>query len=90
MEDSPARQAGIRPGDWIFAIDRAHVDSGRPLDRLIRDYQPGDTIRIHLMREGQERTITVQLAEHPEDPRVAYLGLFFQMRTAPPQPHEVD
>ncbi len=89
VDDSPADRAGIRPGDLIIAVDDVRVHEENTLERLIRRYQPGDRVMIALWSRGQERTVRVRLAEHPEDRRVAYLGVFYQvppMRMEPPSP----
>jgi len=59
-----ARQAsdgGIVPGDIILAIDDKPVQEvGKLLSRL-DDYQVGDTVRLKLLREGQETEVKVTL-----------------------------
>jgi len=87
--DSPADQAGIQPGDLIITVDNVRVDEENTLERLIRKYQPGDRVTLALWSRGQERAVKVRLAEHPEDRRVAYLGVYYQafpMRMEPPSP----
>ncbi len=79
VEDSPADQAGIQPGDFIIAVDGVRVDAENTLSELIRKYEPGDRISVELWSRGRQRTAAVRLAEHPEDRSVAYLGVFFQM-----------
>ncbi len=90
VENSPAQRAGIRAGDLIVAVDEVGIDAQHPLDTLIREHVPGDRVQIALMRDGTRRTVGVRLAEHPEDNRAAYLGLFFQMQPGPLESPDVD
>lgn len=86
VEDSPADRAGIRSGDFIIAVGGVRVDADNTLSELIRKYEPGNRISIELWSRGRQRTVSVRLAEHPDDQRAAYLGVFFQMSslTEPP------
>lgn len=86
VEDSPADRAGILPGDSIIAVDGVRVDAEHTLSELIRRHEPGERIPIELWSRGRRRTVSVRLAEHPEDQRAAYLGVYFQISplTGPP------
>ncbi len=86
VEGSPADQAGIQVGDFIIAVDGVQVDAENTLSELIRTHEPGDRISIELWSGLRQRTVSARLAEHPEDRRAAYLGVFFQMSplTEPP------
>lgn len=74
---SPAEQAGLSAGDVITAVDGELVDSASSLVEKIKTYQPGDTIELAVARIGQDgsRTITVVLAENPDQAGAAYLGV---------------
>jgi S1-C subfamily serine protease len=80
--DSPAHQAGLRGGtqrvrlgnlilpvggDTIIAIDRVEIEEGQDLTvHLETRTKVGQVIRVTVVRDGQERTVEVQLAERPE------------------------
>ncbi|MCZ6754032.1 MAG: trypsin-like peptidase domain-containing protein [Gemmatimonadetes bacterium] len=69
---SPARQAGIRPGDIILSIDGDRVDYVAELQQEIGFRSPGDEVRVELARKGGEReTVTVRLAELDTEPQLA-------------------
>jgi S1-C subfamily serine protease len=76
---SPAEQAGLQAGDVIVAIDRTPVDQNHPLPDVIAQYQPGDRATVHFWRAGQEQSVQVKLAQNPENPGQAYLGIYFRM-----------
>lgn len=55
------REGDIVPGDIILAVDDKPVlEVGKLLSRL-DDYQVGDTVRLKVLREGQETEIKVTL-----------------------------
>jgi S1-C subfamily serine protease len=53
-------------GDILTGIDGQEVTSLEGLDTLLEtQYQVGDTVTVTLLREGEERTVTVTLVEEP-------------------------
>lgn len=53
-------------GDILTAIDGQEVASLEELYNLLEsNYKVGDTVKVELLRQGQEATITVELAEEP-------------------------
>ena len=83
VDGSPADQAGLQADDLIVAIDRIPVDKNHPLPEVIAQYQPGDLATIRFLRGDQEQSVQVKLAQNPENPGQAYLGVYFQMIGAP-------
>jgi serine protease Do len=73
-DDSPARRAGIRPGDVIVALDGQPVEYVAQLQQRVGFKRPGESVEVTVVREGGDRkTVTVRLAEAPsgEEDRVA-------------------
>lgn len=66
VEGSPAEEAGLRTDDIITAVDGRRVTQVRPLDELILGYDPGDRVELTVLRNGQERTVSVRLASRLE------------------------
>ena len=62
----PADNAGVRRGDVVTAAGREEVRSSGDLISALRSYQPGDAVDLTVLRNGEETTLQVNLAESPE------------------------
>ncbi|WP_240756986.1 S1C family serine protease [Roseicella aquatilis] len=63
--NSPAGRAGLRQGDVVVAINGERVETSRALVRTVAAVQPGQTLRLTVMREGRERELPVQVGRRP-------------------------
>jgi len=70
-DDSPAKRAGIEPGDVITKIDGRPIDRVATLQRIIRERKPGEVVELEVMRYGETKTFRVRLAEAPTEETVA-------------------
>lgn len=62
-EGSPAAEAGLLENDVITAVNGEPVDAERTLrDRLIA-YEPGDTVTLDVIRDGETQQIEVTLGQ---------------------------
>jgi putative serine protease PepD len=59
--DSPAADAGLRPGDVVTAIDDRPVTSSTELTAAVRSRTPGDEVRLTVRRDGSTETLQVTL-----------------------------
>lgn len=59
--DGPAWEAGVAPGDELLALGGFRVTEASLADRL-RDYQPGDAIRLTIFRRDELVDFGVNLA----------------------------
>jgi serine protease Do len=62
-DDSPAEKAGIERGDVIVTLDERPVERVGQLQRLIASYEPGDRVKVDVIRYGEELSFDVRLAE---------------------------
>jgi S1-C subfamily serine protease len=60
---SPAAKAGLREGDVIVGIEDQAIDFKHPLEIVVVQFEAGDTVTLHIVRDGQERDITVKLGK---------------------------
>ena len=63
---SPGERAGIRPYDMIVSVDGRAMTSNDELIQDIAARMPGVQVRLGIVRDGRERTMTVRLAERPQ------------------------
>ncbi len=57
-----AERAGLQPGDFVVAIQRASVTSAQDMIRLLGQRSPGDTVEIILLRGGRPKASQATLA----------------------------
>jgi len=68
--DSTAEKAGLKPGDFILALDGEKLTASGPehedeLESLIRQYDVGKTVELSVLRDKKEIKISVELARSP-------------------------
>jgi serine protease Do len=61
----PARQAGIRSGDVIVAVEGQPVGYTGQLQQRIAQFRPGDEVSVTLYRDQRPMDVRVRLAEAP-------------------------
>jgi len=70
--DSPARKAGVQPGDVIVAVDGKPVDYVAQLQERIAFRKPGEAVSLEVARKGGARvTLRVPLQRVADDRRAA-------------------
>jgi S1-C subfamily serine protease len=75
MEDTPAADAGLQPGDLIIAVDDEAVTEIEPFVATLQSHKPGDEVTLTIIRNGEESQVAVTLAEHPDNPEQGFLGV---------------
>ena len=69
QKDSPAAAAGIHSGDVITAVNGDKIDGPRELARKIASFGPDRKVDVLVMRDGSEKTVSVQLGVLPNEQR---------------------
>ncbi|GAC1477961.1 MAG: DegQ family serine endoprotease [Gemmatimonadaceae bacterium] len=70
-DESPAKKAGLEPGDIVVVADGRPVDRVSTLQRIVRAHKPGDALKVEAVRYGSRKSFTIKLAEAPSDDQVA-------------------
>jgi serine protease Do len=70
-DNSPAKQAGIKPGDIILDVDGHPIDQVATLERVLLGYRAGQKVSVKVMRYGKQETVSVTLGEAPAQQEVA-------------------
>jgi serine protease Do len=68
---SPAAKAGIESGDVITAVNGTQVKDARELARIIGMMAPDSSVKLDIVRNGEPRSITVTLAQMPNEQRAS-------------------
>jgi Do/DeqQ family serine protease len=67
VQGSPARDAGLRPGDIIREINGEPVQKSEQVQRMVQEQAVGDRVSMLIERNGETQEITVQLERLPVD-----------------------
>jgi membrane-associated protease RseP (regulator of RpoE activity) len=70
--DAPAGKAGLREHDVVLQLNGQSVDGEEQIRRMLRESPPGRTIVLLISRDGQQMTVTAQMANREEVERKAW------------------
>ena len=65
IKDSPADKAGLKEKDIITEIDGTKLDEKNSIISVLGKRSVGDQVKLKVLRDGNEQTITVTLAAAP-------------------------
>jgi C-terminal processing protease CtpA/Prc len=73
---SPAESAGIQPGDILYALNGVQInkDNEEKLQKVRKEWQPGQSVNYTLKRNGADKQVTLTLAPMPADVLARYIG----------------
>ena len=66
-EQGPALKAGVQRGDVIVEFDGKDVQSVSELRNRVAATVVGSNVKLKVMRDGQEKMVTINIAERPAD-----------------------
>jgi serine protease Do len=66
-DNSPAAKAGLKSGDILTKVNGKDVTSEQTVSFLVANLQPGTTIPVEVLREGQRVSINVTLGKRPSE-----------------------
>jgi S1-C subfamily serine protease len=67
MVNSPARSAGIQPGDVLIELNGRPLRSIEQMQNYMRTAKPGQKVTLRIWRDGRTFDLTVTLGVRPED-----------------------
>ena len=82
IDGGGAQQAGIQENDVIVKINDANIASAMDLQK--NPVEPGDTVNVTILRDGNEIVFPVTIMESPDDPERGLIGIM--RNDQPPQP----
>jgi serine protease Do len=62
--NSSASKAGVQSGDIIKTVDGKDIPTIRDLTRTVAGYTPGSTIKLGLVRDGKDMTVSAKLGDY--------------------------
>lgn len=68
LPDSPAQEAGLEAGDIILEFDGQRIAEAADLPPVVGRTAIGSEAEVTVLREGERRTITVEVGELPDEP----------------------
>jgi len=71
VKGSPAERGGLERGDVILSLDGQPVSDANALRNRIASTQPGATVTLGFVRDGQQKTARVTLGELPSQKAAA-------------------
>ena len=63
---SAAEAAGVLSGDILLEMNGERITQENSLAKIIQQYDPGDTVVLKVLRDGQERILNATLKERSE------------------------
>ncbi len=76
LDGYPAENT-LQSGDLITGIDGEKIENTTAFQQYIQNKNPGETITITYLRNGQTNQDTIELAENPQRPNSPFLGVTF-------------
>ncbi|MFQ5603056.1 MAG: DegQ family serine endoprotease [bacterium] len=65
MKDTPADEAGLEVGDVVIEVNGKKVEDSQMLTNMIASFNPGETVKLKIVRDGRTKYLDVKLGERP-------------------------
>ena len=67
VKEGPAEKGGLKPGDVIVAVNGKQVADNNQLTRDIGAVQPGQSVKLEVVRNGKQQSFDVRVAPRPDE-----------------------
>ncbi len=74
FKGDPADKAGLKSGDIVTEINGKKIKDTHELLMMIAAFRVGETIKIKILRDGQEKEVSLAVAERKEQAEMAAAG----------------
>ena len=74
VPNTPAARR-LHEGDVITGIDGEEISTLCDVGRAVGQHEPGEAVRVTVLRDGEKLTLSLEAAENPESPGRAFLGI---------------
>lgn len=64
VSGGPADKAGVKEGDIILKVNSDVIGTSGSMSSIIGQYRPGDEVKLTVLRDGKETTLTAKLAAY--------------------------
>ena len=82
----PAATAGVVAGDTVKAIDTHQLKDWQTLLETVATYKPGQTVRLTVVHDGLDKTLSITLAKGPNNvPRIGIVASLINVRSSIPE-----
>jgi serine protease Do len=71
--DGPAGKMGLRERDVVVQLNGTAVEGEEQVRRMLRELAPGHNVTLVVVREGQQMTMSAQMADRDQVERQAWL-----------------
>ncbi|MEJ2125332.1 MAG: Do family serine endopeptidase [Alphaproteobacteria bacterium] len=71
LKDGPSAKSELRARDIITDVNGLKIENSRDLARKIADIQPGTSVKLIVIRDGKEKTLTIKLGTFPGSEKLA-------------------
>lgn len=66
VSGGPADKAGVKEGDIILKVNNDVIGTSGSMSSIIGQYRPGDEVKLTVLRDGKETTLTAILAAYDD------------------------
>ncbi len=70
--DGPAGKMGLRERDVVLQMNGIQIDTEEQIRRMLKDCAPGKTVTLVISRDGQQLTVSTQMADKTQLEREAW------------------